>query len=449
MMKRIAKILIMTAALAAMLSLITFAAEKGLWDNSNGRWRYLENGVPVTNEWRTDAQGDYFYLGGDGFMAVSSFIDDDRYVDNTGRMVRGKWIKIEDKWHYFETTGRMVVDKKKQISGQWYFFDESGCMITGWHEQDGEWYYCDESAGGSVLTAVWKKLEPAPEMEISQAVADVNDGSYWFYFQNNGKAAKASADDFKEVNIGGTRYAFDRNGIMQTGWIRLSETDPVIAGYKYYNNDKSLGIFGAAHEGWLSAYAPEGMDSGEVQWYYFDSHGTPAYGTKVVSNDGTYALEAVFKKITKNGTTYTYLFNEKGNPVYGLVQVRKPEGGLTSMYFGSKSQSCLQKASGTITEGDGSSWKYAFTSAGYGITGVHNGYLYYKGKAQKAIDDKHSFYKVDNITYLVNANGALVKNYNKSKASEDVEYKSDASGIKSGGTAATSELIEPEYQEQE
>ena len=439
----------MAAALAALFAMVTFAAEKGTWDNSDGRWRYLENGQPVRDQWRTDAQGDYFYLGSDGHMVFSSFIDGDRYVDSTGRMVRGKWLQLDDKWHYFESTGRMVTDRKKQISGQYYFFDMDGCMVTGWYEFDNNWYYCDEAAGGSVLTNVWKKLESAEWMDIPQSVAYVNEGGYWFYFQNSGAAIRATEGGYREQGLGGSYYAFDENGIMQTGWIKLSDTDPAIAGYKYYNDDKSLGTFGAAHEGWLSTYAPQEMDSGDVQWFYFGRHGVPTYGKKTQSPDGRYALEAVFTKLVKNGVTYTYLFNEKGNPVYGLVQV-KHDSGFTSMYFGSRNQSCLQKmTTGTIAEGDGTEWKYAFNSKGYGITGVYNGSLYYKGKLQKSVDGKHTFYRVNNITYLVNTSGGLVKNYNKTKDSNDVEYKSDASGIRNGGTGPIEEPLIAEYQEQE
>ena len=65
------------------------------------------------------------------------------------------------------------------------------------------------------------------------------------------------------------------------------------------------------------------------------------------------------------------------------------------------------------------------------------------------MDDKLSYYTVNGNTYLVNNAGYIIKNYNKSKAAGTVEYKSDASGLKDGGTAAVSVLLQPEYQEQE
>ena len=441
-MKKFAKII----TVAAVISMAFAFAASAEWTKDEKGWRYLENGQPVYNQWKQDSAGDYFYLGREGYMETSAFVDDERYVDATGRMVRGRWIQINEKWHYFETTGKMVVGKKKQISGQWYYFDYDGSMTTGWYNDGYDYYYCDPEAGGHMITAAWKKLAPAEDMDITTKLEDDNDGTYWFYFQNTGKVTRASETDYKEFSIGGIRYAFDTNGIMQTGWVKLEDKEPAIAGYRFYNNDKSLGTYGAAHSGWLSAYPPDG--NGDVQWYYFDNKGVPTYGTRIPTNNGTAAYAASFKKIAKNGTTYTYLFTDKGNPVYGLVQVRSTVGAFTSMYFGSKSQSCLQKAT-TVIEGDGTQWQYAFNAQGYGITGPHGNYLYYKGKLQKAMDEKLAYIKVEDTTYLVNTGGYIVKNYNKNKNPNDVEYKSDASGIRDGGTAATEAPVEPEYQEQE
>lgn len=437
-MNKLQKVIITAAVLATVFALTAFADG---WTQDEKGWKFLKNGYPVYNQWELDSQGDYFYLDYNGYMAVNSFVDSDRYVDSTGRMVKSAWRQIDNNWYYFEANGRMVQGKKKQIEGLWYYFDEMGAMITGWYNDGNDWYYCDENSGGHMAVGVWKKLEPSEEMDSSY---DNGDGTYWFYFHTSGKVAKADTGEYKEISIGGNRYAFDSCGRMQTGWVQLSMTDPAIAGYKYYNDDQSLGVYGAVHTGWLSAYVPEGIDnSGDVQWYYFNSNGTPAYGNETDS-----AIEASLKKITKNGTTYSYLFNSKGNPVYGLRKVVTSGGEETSMYFGTKTQSCLQKAT-NVVEGDGTTWKYAFTNNGYGVNGVKNGYLYYQGKLQKAVDDTFAYYTVGNDTYLVNGAGYVVKNYNKTKKSEDVEYKSDAQGKRDGGMAGVSPLLEPVYQTDE
>ncbi|MDO4488476.1 MAG: hypothetical protein Q4B67_05265 [Eubacteriales bacterium] len=447
-MKRFDRVLITAIVLTFAISLVSFATG---WEQNENGWRWIDsNGTPIYNEWKPDSNGDYFYLDGNGYMAKETFVDNERYVDASGRMVKNRWMQHENKWYYFDQSGKMVTNKKRLIEDQWYFFDYDGTMITGWHSDGDDWYYCNGEAGGHLITNAWKKLEPAEGMIFDQTNNVSDEGVYWFYFQSTGKAARATDTDYKEFAIAGEKYAFDRSGRMVTGWTKLADTTPVIAGYKYYNDTSSIGTYGAAHTGWLSAYAPDGTENGgEVQWYYFDTKGVPVYGKKTTSNNGATAYEANFKKITKNGTTYTYLFNDLGNPVYGLVQVKGTDGAFTSMYFGTKTQSCLQKGASTIVEGDGTTWKYHFTSAGYGYTGIYNNCLYYKGKLQKALDDSSAYYTVNGTTYLVTQAGALRKSYNKTKKANEVEYRSDSSGIRDGGTAGVSPLIEPEWTVQE
>ena len=440
-MKNFFRIVLIAAVLTAVTGLTALADG---WTQDSKGWQYLKNGQPVFCEWQTDANGDYFYLGGDGYMVTSSFVDEDRYVDSTGRMVKNAWRQIDNKWYYFEATGRMVVGKKKLIENLWYFFDETGVMRTGWYNDGQDWYYCDPNSGGHMAVSTWKKLEPAEDM--ASPTGDAADAdAYWFYFQASGKVTRASETNYKETVIGGARYAFDQCGRMQTGWVMLSEAEPAIAGMKYYNDSEQLGTYGAAHTGWLSAYVPAQIsDSGEVQWYYFDTKGVPVCG-EVVGSGSKRALKLSLKKISKNGTTYSYLFNDKGNPVYGLQRVILDDGTETSMYFGSKSQCCLQKNTTSVTEADGTTWKYLFTASGYGFTGIKNRYLYSKGKLQRAVDETFAYYTVDGETYLVNQGGYIVYNYNKNKAPGEVEYRSDATGHKDGGTAPVSRLLEPEY----
>lgn len=436
-MKRLEKIVLLTVLTVMAAS---FAALADGWTQNDKGWQFFVNGIPVYNEWELDANGDYFYIGYDGYMAANQFVDIDRYVDSTGRMVKNAWRQIDGKWYYFEASGRMVQGKKKQIENLWYYFDYDGAMVTGWYNDGADWYYCDPQ-NGNMLTSSWKKLEPAQDMMIFDNFDD--EGSYWYYFQANGKVARSMDNDYKEFVINGNRFAFDTLGRMQTGWVKLGDTEPAIAGYKYYNDSDTIGVFGAAHTGWLSAYVPEDIHtSADVEWYYFDNKGVPAYAA---TKSGS-ALEANLKKITKNGTTYSYLFNEYGNPVHGLRKVIMSDGKETSMYFGTKSQSCLQKGTQVI-EGDGNAAKYSFSTSGYGVTGPKNGYLYYKGKLQVAEDDTKAYLKVGAETYLVNQSGYILKNYNKNKKENEVEYRSDANGYRAGGTAGVSSLQEPVYEE--
>lgn len=448
-MKSIIKTAVLAAGFTAALSMSAFAAG---WTVENNTWVYYNNnGSKATNEWKTSADGGYYYLDGWGNMVTNSFIDGERYVDSDGRMVTSGWRQIDSRWYYFDSNGKLVTDQSKQINGAYYFFGDDGEMLTGWvMDGDGDWYYCDPS-DGHMYVNTWKRLEASPEMDNidSSRVNIEDDGTYWFYFKANGRVTRADgSEDYEEATINGNRYAFDQCGRMVTGWTKLKETTPVIAGYKYYNDDESLGTYGAAHTGWLSAYPPEDEESlgQDVVWYYFDYRGTPYYGTDVSTSDNDETLEAKFRRITRNGKTYTYLFNELGNPVYGLRKVRRSNGEVTSMYFGTRQECCLQYGAKTVTEADGTESTFRFEDSGYGATGVKNNKLYYMGKLQKAMDDSYAYYTVEGVTYLVSRSGSVVKNHNSKKDPDEVEFRSDSQGRRDGGYGEVSELEEPVFE---
>ena len=444
-MRRLWKAAVLAAAVAACMSVTAFADG---WTKENNQWVYYENGSKVMNQWRTSDEGGYYFLDNFGNMLVNSFIDDDRYVDADGHMVTDTWRQIDGRWYYFDTNGHMIRNKSKQINGMYYYFGPEGYMQTGWVEDDnGTWYYCDPSDGHRV-TASWKQLEPAEEMYAYDRddSAAMQDGKYWYYFQSNGKMCCADSSEYKEFNIDGSRFAFDQYGRLHTGWVKLADKYPAIAGYKYFNDTSEIGTFGAAHVGWLSAYPPEDAGLGsEVVWYYFDSKGEPFHGTDVSEQENDETLGGRFKRLVKNGRTNTYLFNEYGNPVYGLRKVKRTNGNVTSMYFGTRQECCLQLGEKNIVEADGTTSVFCFDNSGYGITGIKNGKLYYMGKLQKAVDDSYAYYTVNDITWLVNRSGGVAKNHNQSKDPDAVDYRSASAGHRDGGTEKESSLIVPEF----
>ena len=95
---------------------------------------------------------------------------------------------------------------------------------------------------------------------------------------------------------------------MQIGWKDVRDNgDGGIQDYMYFGSD------GKARIGWYSIEPPEDLDGydGDVEWFYFSNNGKP----KAADSDrlDTQDLTRI------NGKTY--LFNEKGNPVYGLRKV--------------------------------------------------------------------------------------------------------------------------------
>ncbi len=60
------------------------AAAASGWVSDGGVWRYQEaSGNYASSTWKTSGNGSY-YLGSDGKMAVSQWVDDMYYVDENG-----------------------------------------------------------------------------------------------------------------------------------------------------------------------------------------------------------------------------------------------------------------------------------------------------------------------------------------------------------------------------
>ena len=231
-----------------------------------------------------------------------------------------------------------------------------------------------------------------------------------------------NGSDYQEKKINGAYYCFDANGQMQTGWCNV-KGDSSIESYKYYNENGQ-----AVVSTWLSLEAPEEFDEyGEVEWYYFTSNGTP----KVGPPEG----EATAKDLTRI-KGLTFLFNEKGNPIYGLhkVAANNDPDNYTAYYFGTDKMHCaMLTGKQNVEEGDGFESEYFFLDSGKGYTGVRDGKLYYMGKLQVA-DSGIKYMPITLTTggttknYLVNSNGRTVKNTTVRDA-EGTKYKTGSNGI--------------------
>ena len=416
----------MTLVLSALLSLGIMAgtvwAAEG-WTQEGSSWVYYDSdGRKVTNTWRKGADNLWRYLDGSGNMALNSWVDDEYYVDSNGIMVTDQWQKIAVNdsrisstgyaWYYLGSSGKMISDTWKKINDKWYLFDNDGVMQTGW-ANDNMVYLGDDGA----MRVGWLLLDP-PEDEYydddddddygpfaSNEGFDVN-GKYWYYFKTDGE--KFVPDDEYELRKNdGDYYCFDEYGRMRTGWINVDGED-TIKSYRLMGSD------GRMRTGWYSSTPPEDLEGDifedEVNWYYFSSKGEPYMGPEEGS-----ATTSDFEKINGN----TYLFNEYGNPVYGLQKVLV-NGEETAYYFGDDKQtSCMIKGERRIEEGDGTMWDYYFTEsgshAGRGYTGVKDNYLYYKGKLQKA-ESKYQMFEIptgssgNTTTYVVNSSGRIPKN---------------------------------------
>lgn len=449
MKKKGLKVLAAAAMLTMGMTISAFAAEG--WSLSNNVWVYLNsNGSKVTDEWRKGADNLWRYLNGKGEMAISTWVDDDYYVDSNGIMASNQWVKTrsdyddgEEHWFYFGSSGKKVKDGWKKIDGKSYLFDGDGIMQTGWSE-DELYYFGDDGA----MKTGWRYIEPSWEsFDNDDWFGDYeesysSDGNYWFYFSSNGKkycpqtgTNKSAA--FRTAKIDGKTYCFDECGIMRTGWIYMNgDLDDAPAGtienWKYFAGaDISGASLGASIQGWLSLTPPEVLQDNvdeAVVWYFFDKDGNPevgpAYGTASTTD---------FKRI--NGKSY--LFDPKGNPVSGLHEIQIGSTNETAAYYFDENTKTPLKGKNTIEEGDGTKATYYFNEgsyAGRGVTGVKDNYLYYKGKRQEASSDvRYTLFSLPNgdstyKTYVVNSSGKVIKG--KSVTDGDgIKYTADKSGL--------------------
>lgn len=472
MKKKGFKVLAAAAMLTMGLTISALAAEG--WSMSNNAWVYLnQNGYKVTNEWRKGADNLWRYLNDKGEMAISTWADDEYYVDSNGIMVSNQWVwtrpadgyDTQEYWYYFGSSGKMVRDGWKKIDGRNYLFDSDGIMQTGWSED--ELYYLGED--GAMKTG-WRYIEPPTDGD-EDWYDDYNgeysaDGKYWFYFATNGKKycpqTSNSSDEYRISRIDGNYYCFDEYGIMQTGWIYLNgdpDTAPAdsIENWRYFASaDISGAVLGASIQGWLSLVPPERLQDNmdePVVWYYFNKDGSPEVGPEY----GT-ASTTDFTRI--NGKNY--LFDPKGNPVSGLhkVQVGNTDE-YTAYYFDDNSKTVI-KGKEKIEEGDGTVSTFYFNEgsyAGRGVTGVKDNYLYYMGKLQEAeADMRYSLFSIPDgngtyKTYLVNASGRVVKNKSVRDA-DGVKYTMNSNGIVTqidgeniSSTSSYGDPIEPVFEE--
>ena len=151
------------------------------------------------------------------------------------------------------------------------------------------------------------------------------------------------SNQIEAARVAMTRY-IKRGGKV---WIKIFPDKPVTA----KPAETRMGSGKGALEYWVAVVKP-----GRV---LFEIAGVPE--EDVYKRQGPKEGEATTQNLTKiNGKTY--LFNDRGNPVYGLQKVRiGSTSEYTSYYFGDKKTSTMQKGKIKVTEGDGDEETYYFS----------------------------------------------------------------------------------------
>ena len=135
-------------------------------------------------------------------------------------------------WFYFNTSnGKKVTAQTKNINGKKYSFDTQGVMNFKWAKSSYDsvkdqtltsWYGKLEDGALAKNQWIWNK--PYSDAQLPSTLADVSDETErWFRTDASGNLVKGQT---KKVNS--KWYAFDEDGVMRTGLIRLDK--PAVSG---------------------------------------------------------------------------------------------------------------------------------------------------------------------------------------------------------------------------
>ena len=355
---------------------LTLAKGGSGWQNAVGVWFYVENGKPVTSQWKK-IDGSWYYFDDDGFMktgiiseekknlAAGDMVPDKVYALDgvTGALVTGGWVYVgdyrHDAWAFADANGE-VVTGWQQIGGKWYYFEDGwddghsaeykaeakwtqkadrGTMVAGraasiWNSDwkskhtyffnaDGTW---DNSPG-------WKCAESVvvgslgADGETSDSSRYDLQGVEWHYYDKNGKEVTGWN------KIDGEWYFFNEDGVMKNGWVK--------SGDKWYFMDPVDGAMATngwvedVYEGWYymdknGQYQTGWLKDGN-QWYYLKSDGAMAENEWAKSGNNWYYMD-------KNGQIATGWIQDKGSWYYlksdGAMKTGWEGSGTTWYYLG-------------------------------------------------------------------------------------------------------------------
>ena len=219
------------------------------WVKSGNDWYYYENGTLARNKWA----GNY-WLGADGKMVVSSWVDNGRYyVGSTGLWDKNAkkqetskstdnkkgWVKSGSDWYYYENG---TLARNKWI-GDTYWVDKDGKMVTeNWVDNDR--FYVDKN--GKKDPSIKKKAILNDELGWQK-----RNGGEWYYYEKDGSLARnkwvgnywlgADGRMAKSAWVDNGRYYVDSSGKWVPNYAKENKNTPALNMPQYYQGDYRWG----------------------------------------------------------------------------------------------------------------------------------------------------------------------------------------------------------------
>ncbi len=187
------------------------------------------------------------------------------------------WVLDGDTWHYYNASGDRATETFKKSGDHMFYLDSEGDMLTDTLvEHDDNYYYVNEA--GAMVKNEWRLLD---NEDPDDGEADM----VWYYFQNTGKAAKASSSggikfhSIKTASGVTKKYSFSESGKMMTGW--LGEDGSILTGEDawmsglYYAGDENDGAIVTSAWRELEAEGDdvEDDDFNGSHWFFFGTNG--------------------------------------------------------------------------------------------------------------------------------------------------------------------------------
>ena len=216
------------------------------WKKEDNAWYYYDNGEVTRNKWI----GSTYWVGADGKMATSAWVDNGRYYvgpngvldKNAKKPEESKpaekkqgWKKEDNAWYYYDNG---EVARNKWI-GDTYWVGKDGKMVTdNWVDNDR--FYVDKS--GKKDPSIKKKVIINDELGWQK-----RNGGNWYYYEKDGSLARnkwvgdywlgADGKMAKSAWVDNGRYYVDSSGKWVPNYAKADKNTPALNMPQYYQGD--------------------------------------------------------------------------------------------------------------------------------------------------------------------------------------------------------------------